>query len=35
VLAQDPHRPTGDTYPWNVYFQTQARDLLASINRLF
>ena len=35
VLAQDPHRPTGDTYPWNVYFQTQARDLLESINRLF
>lgn len=35
VLAQDPHRPTGDTYPWAVYFQTQARSLLASIDELF
>jgi tetratricopeptide (TPR) repeat protein len=35
VLAQDPHRPTGDTYPWNVYFQTQARELLSSIDELF
>jgi tetratricopeptide (TPR) repeat protein len=35
VLAQDPHRPTGDTYPWNVYFQAQARSLLASIDELF
>jgi tetratricopeptide (TPR) repeat protein len=35
VLAQDPHRPTGDTYPWNVYFQTQARELLSSIDVLF
>lgn len=35
VLAQDPHRPTGDTYPWNVYFQTQAQSLLASIDELF
>lgn len=35
VLAQDPHRPSGDTYPWAVYFQTQARYLLASIDDLF
>jgi tetratricopeptide (TPR) repeat protein len=35
VLAQDPHLPTGDTYPWNVYFQTQARELLSSIDVLF
>ena len=35
VLAQDPHRPTGDTYPWNVYFQAQARELLASVDDLF
>ena len=35
VLAQDPHRPTGDPYPWKVYFQAQARDLLASIEDLF
>ena len=35
VLAQDPHRPTGDTYPWNVYFQKQARELLSSIDDLF
>lgn len=35
VLAQDPHRSTGDTYPWAVYFQTQARSLLASIDELF
>ena len=35
VLAQDPHRPSADTYPWAVYFQTQARDLLASIDDLF
>lgn len=35
VLAQDPHRPTGDTYPWNAYFQTQAQELLSSIDELF
>lgn len=35
VLSQEPHRPTGDTYPWNIYFQAQARDLLASIDDLF
>jgi hypothetical protein len=35
VLTQDPRRATGDTYPWNVYFQAQARELLASIDDLF
>lgn len=35
VLAQDPHQPTGDGFPWNVYFQSQARNLLASADELF
>ena len=28
VLAQDPHN-SGNPYPWNVYFQRQAADMLA------
>jgi tetratricopeptide (TPR) repeat protein len=35
VLAQDPHASTGDEFPWNVYFQTEARALLGSADALF
>ena len=35
VLAQDPHAPTGDGFPWNVYFQSQARELLGAVDQLF
>ena len=30
VVAQDPHM-AGNTYPWNVYFQSDARKMLAKI----
>ena len=32
VLAQDPHN-AGNPYPWNVYFQEDARKLLADYQR--
>ena len=35
VVAQDPHAATGDGFPWNVYFQTEARALLGSADALF
>jgi len=35
VLAQDPRAQTGDPYPWNLYFQREARQLLASVDVLF
>lgn len=35
VLARDPHQATGDGFPWNVYFQSQARILLGSADALF
>lgn len=34
VLAQDPHK-TGNTYPWNVYFQNQARKMLSEVDKVF
>jgi tetratricopeptide (TPR) repeat protein len=35
VLAQDPRADTGDPYPWNVYFQREARALLAEADGIF
>jgi tetratricopeptide (TPR) repeat protein len=35
VMGRDPRDQTGDPYPWNVYFQNEARTLLASIDDLF
>lgn len=35
VLAQDPRVDTGDPYPWNVYFQRDARAMLGQIDELF
>lgn len=35
VAAQDPRASTGDPYPWNVYFQREARQLLASADAIF
>lgn len=35
VIGQDARGQTGDPYPWNVYFQNEARTLLASIDDLF
>ncbi len=32
VIAQDPHK-CGNTYPWNVYFQNDAKTLLSSISQ--
>lgn len=34
VLAQDPHSAP-NTYPWNIYFQNQARAMLANIDKVF
>ncbi len=34
VLNQDPHN-SGNTYPWNVYFQNQARLLLYESDKIF
>jgi hypothetical protein len=34
VIAQDPHAPD-NTLPWNLYFQRDARETLAQIDRLF
>ncbi len=34
VLAQDPHH-AGNTYPWNVYFQNQAEEMLQKADKLF
>lgn len=34
VLAQDPHA-AASPYPWNAYFQRDARELLAAADRLF
>jgi len=34
VLAQDPHT-SGNTYPWNVYFQDQSRMMLSEVDKLF
>jgi hypothetical protein len=34
VLAQDPHN-SGNTYPWNVYFQRQSEEMLKNVNKLF
>ena len=35
VLARDVRSPTVDPYPWNVYFQREARQLLRDADRLF
>jgi len=35
VLAQDPRKTTGDPYPWNVYFQREACQLLAAADAIF
>lgn len=35
VLAQDPRHGRTRPYSWNVYFQREARSLLASIDTLF
>lgn len=35
VLAQDPRAPTGDGFPWAVYFRAQAEELLSSADALF
>ena len=34
VLAQDPHT-SGNTYPWNVYFQNQSRMMLSEVDKVF
>jgi tetratricopeptide (TPR) repeat protein len=34
VLAQDPHQAP-NTYPWNMYFQAQAKTMLDNINSAF
>jgi tetratricopeptide (TPR) repeat protein len=34
VIAQDPHN-SGNTYPWNVYFQNQARLMLSEVDKVF
>jgi len=34
VLAQDPHN-SGNTYPWNVYFQRQSEEMLRNADKLF
>jgi len=34
VLARDPHK-SGNTYPWNVYFQNQARLMLSEVDKVF
>jgi tetratricopeptide (TPR) repeat protein len=34
VLDQNPHI-SGNTYPWNVYFQNQARLMLSEVDKVF
>jgi hypothetical protein len=34
VLDQDPHE-SGNTYPWNVYFQRQAKEMLNRTDEVF
>jgi hypothetical protein len=34
VLGQDPHA-SGNTYPWNVYFQRQAKEMLNRTDEVF
>lgn len=34
VLEQDP-RASGNTYPWNVYFQRQAKEMLKRTDKVF
>jgi tetratricopeptide (TPR) repeat protein len=34
VIAQDPHK-SGNTYPWNVYFQNQAKLMLSEADIIF
>ena len=34
VLAQDP-KNSGNTYPWNVYFQRQSEEMLKNVDNLF
>ena len=34
VLVQNPHN-SGNTYPWNVYFQNQAKLMLSEVDKVF